>query len=108
MSDYQTFRARFRKLTDLLCLGLMALASPVIGYFLSVLYACFDTPLYMNIHKTHVGHEIWFCGVLAIPTLLALFPFRRRVWYCWMVWAGCVVVWAYVLLICRAIGFRAG
>jgi len=108
MSDHQAFRAGLQMFTSWLCLVLMSLASPVIGYFLSVLYASFDSPVYMNIMKPKVGHEIWFCGLLAIPTLLALFPIRRRALYSWIVWAGSVAIWAYVLLLCRAMSFRAG
>jgi len=37
------------------------------------------------------------CGLAAIPTLLALLPFRRQTRYRWLVWTGFIAIWTWAL-----------
>jgi hypothetical protein len=120
MNFFQPFRVRLPAWADWFALALMALAAPAIavaihsGYVLHSGYRLYNAEVggaYFHGSGEGYGHGpgygplgFWLiltylggCGVPAIPTFLALLPFRKRALYRWLVWAGCIILWTWLL-----------
>jgi hypothetical protein len=113
MSLQQSLQTRLPSWLDLLALGLMSLAAPWIAAYIHS--ACVF--LYgFRFYNAEVGRiyfhgngavseqpSFWIVftwigcfGIPAVPTFLALLPFRRRTSYRWIGWACFIILWTWL------------
>ena len=97
MHFHQLFRAPFPGLADWFGLALMSLAAPVVAVLFSLFYSCFRQYVDLDTSLWRLPYIIAFYSLLAIPTFLALLPFRRRILYRWIVWTGSTILWTGVV-----------
>jgi hypothetical protein len=119
MTFHQPFRVRLPAWADWPALALMSLAAPLIAAWIHS-YCVFERGFRLYnaeiggiffrgvsgsmppYQQPSIGFEdiltlISGCGIPAIITFLVLLPFRRRALYRWLVWAGCILLWTWVL-----------
>jgi hypothetical protein len=117
MSFYKPFRVRLRAWADWFALALISFAAPLIAAYIHSLYV-FERGF--RLYNAEIG-GIYFhgsmppypppvlslvdyilaligaCGIPAIPTFLVLLAFRKRALYYWLVWAGFIALWTWLL-----------
>jgi hypothetical protein len=117
MSFYKPFRVRLPAWADWFTLALISLAAPLIAACIHSLYVFWRG---IRLYNAEIG-GIYFngsmppypqpslsladsilaligvCVIPAIPTFLVLLAFRKRALYCWLVWAGFIVLWTWLL-----------
>ena len=106
MNQHETHESRSQSWLDFITLGLMALAAPCIAVLIHSAYVIHTGYRMYNAEITGLGGSTPFFSILAllggggvpaVPTFLALLPFRRRVLYRWIAWVGFIIVWTFIL-----------
>jgi hypothetical protein len=90
------FQSKFQAWTEWFGLALMSWAAPVVAFLICQFRFCFRMDY--DISVSRFFYAISFCAIPAIPTFLALLPFRRRTLSRWMSWIVCTVGWTFILL----------
>jgi hypothetical protein len=96
---FQPFRLRFSNWANWIALAFQALASPLIAAFIqSVCVFRSDFRLYQAMIGGAYFHSVEnpglvstigvliYCCIFAIPVFFVLLPFRKRVFYRWLIW----------------------